>query len=44
MSRDDVTELLVEVLIARPFYAVSVTGWAAWTAAHFLAAPWRFLP
>ena len=42
MSRDGMTEKLVEVLIARPFYVVSLTGWVAWTTAQILTTPpWR---
>ena len=43
MTADDVMEKAVEVLIARPMYLTSISGAAFWYAAHFIAAPWRFL-
>jgi hypothetical protein len=41
---DSMSEQIVVNVVCRPFWVMSAGGFAAWTAAHAVVTPWRFLP
>jgi hypothetical protein len=41
---DDMSEQIVVNVLCRPFWVMSVSGFAAWTTVHALVTPWRSLP